>query len=131
MRKSLLTAAAYLAGNSLGLLLAVILLEGFRVGLAGFVVAVVIFTTVQALLSPLFSRLSREHVPQLLGGIALVVVFVGLFVTQLIVSGMEMGGLSNWLAATLLVWLGSLLAQILLPIYVFPQLRDKPARSGS
>jgi hypothetical protein len=35
-----------------------------------------------------------------------------------------MGGLSNWLAATLLVWLGSLVAEILIPIYVFKQLRS-------
>ena len=38
--------------------------------------------------------------------------------------GFDMGGLSNWLAATLLVWLGSLVAEILLPIYVFKQLRS-------
>jgi hypothetical protein len=35
-----------------------------------------------------------------------------------------MGGLPNWLAATLLVWLGSLIAEILIPIYVFKQLRS-------
>jgi hypothetical protein len=39
-------------------------------------------------------------------------------------AGFDMGGLSNWLAATLLVWLGSLIAEILLPIYVFKRLRN-------
>ena len=43
-----------------------------------------------------------------MGGIALVTIFVGLLVTDMIMSSMEIGGISNWLAATLLVWLGSL-----------------------
>ena len=38
-------------------------------------------------------------------------------------SAMQVGGISNFLAATLLVWLGSLVAAILLPIYVFKSLR--------
>jgi hypothetical protein len=39
----------------------------------------------------------------------------------------DMGGFSNWLAATLLVWLGSLIAEILIPLYVFKQLRNTAA----
>jgi hypothetical protein len=60
-----------------------------------------------------------------MGGIALVTIFVGLFVTDMIMDGMQIGGISNWLAATLLVWLGSLIASILLPLYVFKQLAEK------
>jgi hypothetical protein len=46
-------------------------------------------------------------------------------VTDLIMPGMELGGIANWLAATLLVWIGSLVASILLPLYVFRQLAPK------
>jgi len=60
-----------------------------------------------------------------MGGIALVTIFAGLFVTDIIMDGMTIGGIANWLAATLLVWIGSLLASILLPIYVFKQLSEK------
>jgi hypothetical protein len=66
--------------------------------------------------------------PQIRGSISLVTVFFGLKVTEWLMAGFNMGGLSNWLAATLLVWLGSLIAEILIPIYVFKQLRDN---SGS
>jgi hypothetical protein len=59
-----------------------------------------------------------------MGGIALVTIFIGLFITEILMSGMTIGGISNWLAATLLVWLGSLIASILLPIYVFKQLAE-------
>ena len=39
-------------------------------------------------------------------------------------AGFDIGGQSNWLAATLLVWLGSLVAEVLIPIYVFRSLRS-------
>jgi len=61
----------------------------------------------------------------MMGGIALVTIFVGLFVTDFVMDGMAIGGIANWLAATLLVWLGSLIASILLPLYVFKQLSDR------
>jgi hypothetical protein len=60
-----------------------------------------------------------------MGGIALVTIFAGLFITDMIMDGMEIGGIANWLAATLLVWIGSLIASILLPLYVFKQLAAK------
>ncbi len=50
-----------------------------------------------------------------MGGIALVSIAVCLFLTNLIMAGMDMGGLTNWIAATVLVWIGSLAATFLLP----------------
>jgi uncharacterized membrane protein YvlD (DUF360 family) len=116
---------AYLVANAVGLLVAVVLLPGFSINALPFVVAVAIFSLVQTVLGPLITKISFKSFPQLMGGIALVTIFVGLFVTDLIMDGMEIGGIANWLAATLLVWLGSLIASILLPIYVFKQLAEK------
>lgn len=113
--KHLKAALIYLAANGIGLLVAVVLLDGFNVTVPGFVVAVLIFSLAQAVLRPLIERLSRERLPQIMGGIALVTIFFGLWITGLIVGGLEIGGVSNWLAATLLIWLGSLLASIFLP----------------
>lgn len=62
-----------------------------------------------------------------MGGISLVTIFIGLWITSVLVSGMEIGGIANWLAATLLVWIGSLVAEILLPIYVFKQRQEDKA----
>lgn len=38
---------------------------------------------------------------------------------------MQLGGLSNWLAATLLVWLDSLIAGLILPTYMFKKIMQK------
>jgi hypothetical protein len=121
----LISTLAYLAANAIGLLVAVILLPGFGVDPLAFVVAVAIFSLVQTVLGPLITKLSMKNFPQLMGAIALVTISVGLFATDIMMTGMEIGGVANWLAATLLVWLGSLIASILLPLYVFKQLSGK------
>jgi uncharacterized membrane protein YvlD (DUF360 family) len=114
--RHLKSALVFLAANGIGLLVAILLLEGFTATVPGFIVAVLIFSLVQAVARPLIERLSRDRLPQIMGGIALVTIFVGLWITQLFVGGLVIGGVSNWLAATLLVWLGSLVASIVLPM---------------
>ena len=130
MSRMLMSTLMYLTANAVGLLLAVILLPGFKAGAIAFVVAVLIFSLVQGLSRPIITRLSEKRVPQLMGGVALITILVGLIITSLVVSGMEIGGISNLLAATLLVWLGSLVAEILLPTYVFKGLRDLEVREA-
>lgn len=125
MVKFLVSTAAYLVANAAGLLAAVLLLPGFQIDFLAFMTAVLIFSAFQTLAGPLITKLSLKKMPQLIGGIALVTIFFGLLVTDVLMARMEMGGIANWLAATLLVWIGSLIATILLPIYVFKQLRDK------
>lgn len=124
MIRFLISTVAYLVANAIGLLIAVVLLPGFSIDPLSFVIAVGLFSLVQTVLGPLITKISFKSFPQLMGGIALVTIFVGLFVTDIVMSGMEIGGISNWLAATLLVWIGSLLASILLPLYVFKQLAE-------
>ncbi|WP_371037251.1 hypothetical protein [Rhodosalinus sp. FB01] len=122
MVRFLISTVAYLAANAIGLLFAIILLPGFVVDPLSFVIAVAIFSLIQTVLGPLIVKISMKNFPQLMGAIALVTISVGLFATNIMMSGMEIGGIANWLAATLLVWLGSLVAAMLLPIYVFKQL---------
>lgn len=121
------SAATYLIANAVGLLLSIVILPGFTIGPMAFFVAVLIFSVVQGISAPLITKLSQRKVPQMMGGISLVTIFIGLWITSVLVSGMEIGGIANWLAATLLVWIGSLVAEILLPIYVFKQRQEDKA----
>ena len=115
MLKSIL---AHLIANAVGLLAAVFLLRGFVIDPLSFFVAVAVFSVALAVLGPVITKLSQNRFPQIMGGIALVTIFVGLFVTDLIMPGMSIGGLVNWLGATLLVWLFSLVASVVLPKYL-------------
>lgn len=122
MKRLATSALAYLIANAVGLLLASLLLPGFTIGVLPFALVVIIFSGLQAVIGPIVAKVASDHVPQLAGGIALVTIFIGLWITDISVAAMQIGGISNWLAATLLVWLGSLVAAILLPIYVFKSL---------
>ena len=111
MKNSLVSLAVYIIANGVGLLIAILLIDGFNVAFTAFIFAVLLFCVVQAVADPLVKKLSRDYAPQVMGGISLVVIFFGLMITGVIISGMTIGGLANLLAATLLVWLGSLIAQ--------------------
>ncbi|WP_170413985.1 hypothetical protein [Ruegeria arenilitoris] len=129
MTRRIKSALALLAGNAIGLLLATLLLSGFAIKPISFIVVVIVFTLVQVVAEPLILKLGEKKAPALKGGIALIVTFVGLLITDLVTAGLTVGGISNLLAATLLVWLGALLASIVLPIYVFTELREPKKKS--
>ena len=110
--------------NAAGLLLASFLLTGFTIDAMSFVVVLLVCTGVMILTGTLVTKVAVTSMPQIRGSISLVSAFLGLKVTEWLMPGFDIGGQSNWLAATLLVWLGSLVAEVLIPIYVFRSLRS-------
>lgn len=128
MYRTMLSIAAILAGNAIGLLLAALLLDGFSIAPLSFIFVVAIFSLIQVVAGPLINKLSEKNLPALQGGVALVVIFVGLLVTEMLTSGLVIGDMTNLLLATLLVWIGALIAGIVLPIYVFKELRENKAK---
>ena len=95
MTRMLATVALALLSNAIGLFLAMLLLTGFSIDLTAFVTAVVLFTVAAVIAEPLLTKLSKENLPALTGGVALVTTFVGLFLTSLLVEGMKTGGMAN------------------------------------
>ncbi len=122
MPRFVLSTAAHLIANAVGLILASLLLPGFAIGILGVIIVTLVFTVVSVVLLPIIRKISEKKLPELLGGISLIVTFVGLIVTELLVGDFTIGGVANLLAATLIVWLGALIAGVLLPKYLFPSL---------
>ena len=122
MPRFVLSAAAHLIANAIGLILANVLLPGFTIGFLGVVIVTLVFTVVSVVLLPIIRKVSEKKLPELLGGLSLVVTFAGLLITEMLVSDFTIGGIANLLAATLIVWLGALIAGVLLPKYLFPSL---------
>jgi uncharacterized membrane protein YvlD (DUF360 family) len=82
-----------LAANAVGLLVAAAVLDGFRVEASGFILAVVIFTVVFALLQPfLVVQIRRLGSGAALGGVALIATLASLIVTDLISDGFSIDG---------------------------------------
>ncbi len=108
-----------LVASAVGLIVAAWMLPGVGLNLSGFLVAVAVFTAAKVILGPLIFKVSFRHARALTGGIALVTTFVGLLVTTWLTNGLTIAGVSNWLFATLVVWLFSVIATLVLPLVIF------------
>lgn len=115
MIRLLVRIAVALVANAVGLLVAAAVLDGVRVEFSGFVLAVVIFTVVFALLQPFLIVQLRGRGSAALGGVALIATLASLIVTDLLSDGFTIEGIGTWIAATVIVWFASLLAAFILP----------------
>jgi len=119
MRRSLTSVLLYIVANGIGLLLASLLLTGFSITPFSLIFAAILLSLVEALIGPMIQNQAKKRVPALEGGIALVTTFAGLFITATFIGGLKLGGPANWLMATLLVWVGALIASMVLPHMIF------------
>jgi uncharacterized membrane protein YvlD (DUF360 family) len=108
------TAVALLA-NAVGLIVASLVLDGVDIDVTAFIVAVVIFTVVFALMQPFLAVQLRRAGSAALGGVALIATLVSLVVTDLVSDGLSISGIGSWIAATVIVWISALLAAFILP----------------
>ncbi len=119
MVRTLLTGVLYLIANAAGLFLAMLILPGFKIDFTSFVSTVALFSLIEVFISPLLTKISLKNMPALSGGVALVTTFAGLWATSYFLAGFEIGGVRNLLLATFIVWLGALLAGVILPMFMF------------
>jgi uncharacterized membrane protein YvlD (DUF360 family) len=108
--------AIHLAANAVGLLVANLVLDDLTISAGPFLWAVLIFTVVETFAGPLIMKIALQNAKGLMGGIALVVTFVGLLVTEIIADGFDINGVSTWIAATVIVWLAAMLAGLIIPV---------------
>lgn len=116
MVRSLIRLLLQLAGNALGLLLAALLLDSMNIDGAAFIVAVLIFTAVSVITQPLIIKMAFKNAEALQGSSALITTFIALVLTALISDGLNIDGFDTWVFATIIVWLTTLVAGIILPL---------------
>jgi len=95
------------------------ILGGFSIDLTAFVWVVILFTVIEVVLDPLMTKIALQYAPVLRGGVALVTTFVGLLVATIVSNGITINGATAWVVGTLIVWLGAVLAAIVLPLFLF------------
>jgi uncharacterized membrane protein YvlD (DUF360 family) len=130
MIRLLVRTAIVLAGNAVGLVVASLLLDGFDIDVTGFIVSLIIFTVAVALMTPFLASVMRRNqsTSAALGGVALISTFVALLITDVLSDGLSIRGIGTWIAATVIVWLGSLLAVFVLPYLGLKKyLENRPA----
>ncbi|WP_062381262.1 phage holin family protein [Demequina pelophila] len=116
MVRFLVSAAIFLGSAALGLWITAMVLDGFTITATGLVVATVIFAVLQSLLSPFILKMTAKYASAFTGGVGLVSTFVSLLLTSLLADDLQIDGVSTWVFATVLVWLVTALATLLLPL---------------
>jgi hypothetical protein len=115
MRQILLRAIVLLGSWAIGLLVAAWVVPHVSVSASGFIVAVVLFSVTQAILSLLILKLPRGYASLLLGGAGLVLTLVALSLASVLTHGLTIGGTPSWIAATIVVWLVTTVGAISVP----------------
>lgn len=119
MLRLVASATVALIADALGLLVAAIFVDGIRIDVLGFVVAVIVFAVVDLLVQPLFRQLAFKQAPALIGSSALVATIVSFVVTATFTDGLSVSGSTAWFLGPLVVWAVAMLAQFLLPFVIF------------
>ncbi len=118
MVRFLWTTLIYLLSSAVGLLVANWILDDMTVTAAAFVWVVVIFTVVQAIITPFLFKAVRRNASALVGAVGLLSTFVSLLVAYWLSDGLKISGSITWLWATLIIWLVTMLATLLLPLFI-------------
>ncbi|MFW2513730.1 hypothetical protein ACNI3K_08110 [Demequina sp. SO4-13] len=129
MVRFLIRVAIFVVSAALGLWVASLLLEDFEITLSGFVIAVAIFAIAQSLLQPFILKMSMRYANAFTGGVGLVSTFVALLIATLVGDSLEISGVSTWVMGTLVVWLVTAIATLLLPLWWLKDRKNAKATS--
>ncbi len=130
MIRFLIRVVVFIVSAALGLLITSLLIDGFQINASGFVTSVLVFAVLQSLLSPFLAKVTHRHARALLGGVGLISTFIALLVAHFFTNGLQITGLTAWIAATVVVWLITALATWLLP-FLFVKKKVQQKRSNN
>lgn len=125
MIRGLIKVLLEIGGNALGLVLAALLLKDMSLGGTAFLIAVLIFSAISMIAKPLIEKVALKNVEALQGSSSLITTFIALVLTKLISDGLDIDGVSTWVIATVIVWLVTLLAGIILPMIFLKKVIDE------
>ncbi len=128
MVRLLLRLAVFLLSAAVGLIVASLIVSGMHLQASGFIIVVILYAAIQAILSPFITKVAAKNAPAFLGGTGLVSSFIALFCATLFGDGLRINGVGSWVAATVLVWLVTALATLLLPALI---IKEKVSGDGA
>ena len=116
MIRQLIRLAIFLVSSTVGLLVADAILDDMTVEFSGLVTVVLVFSVAQAILGPFIAVTVARNANAFLGGVGLLSTFVALLIAYAIGDALSISGVGTWIAATVLVWLATALATLLIPL---------------
>ncbi len=117
MIRFLIRVLVFLGSAAIGLWVTSLIVDGVEVTASGYLITVGIFAIVQSILTPFIAKVVSQNARAFLGGVGLVSTFVALLVATLFGNALTIsGGPLVWIAATVLTWLFTAVATLLLPV---------------
>lgn len=125
MLRLLASTCLYVLGNAVGIVVAAAVLPGFAIDFLSVIVVAAVFSVIVVVATPLLVKISIKYVSQMAGGVALVATLVGLIGANMFSEGLTITGLETWILAPLIIWLVSLIAGLVLPLFLFRKVLEK------
>jgi uncharacterized membrane protein YvlD (DUF360 family) len=120
MRRTVISLALLLGANAIGLIVAAALLDKMELDFSAFIFALIIFTVIEAIATPGVGKLAETKAPAISSGVALIATFVALLVTDVLSDGLDIEGAGTWVLATLIVWVCTMVATLVLQKFFGP-----------
>ena len=96
------------------LILAAVLLDDFRIDTVAFPVVLAIFVLVILVARPALETVIDENLQWAASFVGLVAAFVSLLITDILSDDLTIDGVTTWVLASLIVWIGAIVADLLL-----------------
>jgi putative membrane protein len=103
-----------LATSAVALAVAALVLSGFHVSTLTFPVLVVEFALILVIARAALETFVDKNAHILSSFVGLIGAFVALLVTDVVSDGLTIDGIGTWILATLIVWAGMILADLLI-----------------
>jgi putative membrane protein len=107
--KWLIRVACAAAANAITIAIAAALLDRFEINAVPYIVAVAIFTAAVILIKPIAERLAGDYASGATWLAGLVATYIALLLADIFSDGIEIEGFGTWILATLIVWAGTLI----------------------
>jgi uncharacterized membrane protein YvlD (DUF360 family) len=104
MIRFLIRVGIALLGAAVGFIVAATVLDDMTLDGAAFLLAIVIFVVLTAVLEPLIEKIGDENLSIVGTFSSLITTFLALLITELVSDGLNISGTSTWVFATLIVW---------------------------
>lgn len=131
MIRFLIRAVVFLGSAAIGLLVAKSIVDEMTIDWADVIWVVVIFAVLQSVLAPFIAKTASRNAPALLGAAGLISTVIALLITSVVTGLTIRGGPGPWIYASVIVWIVTMLATLLLPILLVKSgIRRRRARDS-
>lgn len=114
-----------LVTSAVALLVAALVLDDFEISAGMFPVVVILFAVVLVVARAATETIVDKNAHVLSSFVGLIGAFIALLVTDLVSDDLTIEGIDTWIIATLIVWLGMIIANLLLARWLFRKITGR------